>query len=268
MDRSRTDYTNANRTAWNQAAPYHATHNNERLLEQCKARDFVAFKGEILQTLKRVGVADKDIIQLCCNNGIETLSLHNMGAASCLGVDAAEAFLEHAREFVQVAGAHERVSFLHSDVYQLPDQLNQSFDMVLVTIGVLSWMPDLEGFFEVAQRLLKPGGHLVIEDMHPVLFMYDEDSEGGASSIQFSYFTNEVWKETVSLDYFSKVEYESSLHYSFMHRTDDILMAGINNNLQLKSFKELDYDISFFCSDLENSPTKPPLGFVMVMQKE
>jgi len=50
-----------------------------------------------------------------------------------------------------------------------------------------------------------------------------------------------------------------------MHRLDAILMAGINSGLTLQSFKELDYDISFFCSDLEESPTTPPLGFVMVM---
>ncbi len=52
-----------------------------------------------------------------------------------------------------------------------------------------------------------------------------------------------------------------------MHRLDQILMAGINNGLSLKSFKELDYDISFYCADLEHSPTTPPLGFVLVMEK-
>ncbi len=52
-----------------------------------------------------------------------------------------------------------------------------------------------------------------------------------------------------------------------MHRLDQVLMAGINAGLSLEYFKELDYDISFFCSDLEDSPIKPPLGFVMVMEK-
>ncbi|MFQ5610377.1 MAG: hypothetical protein ACE5F8_08940, partial [Woeseiaceae bacterium] len=61
-------------------------------------------------------------------------------------------------------------------------------------------------------------------------------------------------------------QYESPPHYSFMHRLDEILMAAVNCGLGLQSFKELDYDISFFCSDLEHSPTKPPLGFVMVME--
>jgi len=40
--------------------------------------------------------------------------------------------------------------------------------------------------------------------------------------------------------------------------------AAIGCEMQLSSFVELDYDISNFCSDLEHSPVKPPLGFVMV----
>ena len=38
----------------------------------------------------------------------------------------------------------------------------------------------------------------------------------------------------------------------------------IEHGLGLNYFRELDYDISNFCSDLEKSPCKPPLGFVMV----
>ena len=227
----------------------------------------MTFEGEILETLRRVGVEGKDIIQLCCNNGSETLSLRNMGARRCVGVDAAGEFLAHGREMVRIAGAENEVQLIQSDVYGLPDHLQVSFDMVLTTIGVLSWMPDLEEFFRITLNLLKPGGKLVMEEMHPVLFMYEPDPETGSSSIHYSYFTKEIWKETSGLDYYGWKEYDSLPNYSFMHRLDEILMAGINNGLTLVSFKELDYDISFFCTDLETSAVKPPLGFVMVMDK-
>ena len=45
-------------------------------------------------------------------------------------------------------------------------------------------------------------------------------------------------------------------------------MAVIGRGLQLSRFVELDYDISNFCSDLERSPVKPPLDFVMVMKAQ
>ena len=106
----------------------------------------------------------------------------------------------------------------------------------------------------------------MLEDMHPVLFMYEENPQTGSSAIEYSYFTDEVWEETTGLDYYGDETYDARPSYSFMHRLDEILMAGIDNGLQLKSFRELDYDISNFCSDLEHSANKPPLGFVMVME--
>jgi len=266
MTNTRDQYTHANRIAWNEAASRHAAQNNARLFTAFENSDHVTFEDDILETLLQVGVDGKSIIQLCCNNGVETLSLRNMGASRCVGVDAAEEFLAHGRQMIEQAGAEDQVELVHSDVYDLPRDLESSFDIVLTTVGVLSWMPDLEAFFQILQGLLKTGGKLVMEEMHPILFMYEPDTNGGKSSIQNSYFEDHVWKETTGLDYYGGEEYESSPNFSFMHRLDAILMAGINSGLTLQSFKELDYDISFFCSDLEKSPAKPPLGFVMVMQ--
>ncbi len=266
MTKTRDDYTTANRIAWNEAASRHAVHNNARLFVAFENPDHVTFENDILETLLRVDVRGKSVIQLCCNNGAETLSLRNMGATRCVGVDAAEEFLMHGEEMIKIAGAEGEVEFIHSDVYNLPEELNHSFDIVLITIGVLSWMPDLDEFFRVVRRLLKADGKLVMEDMHPILFMYEPNAESGKSSIEYSYFSQQVWKETTGLDYYGGEEYESQPNFSFMHRLDSILMAGVNSGLTLQSFKELDYDISFFCSDLEESPAKPPLGFVMVME--
>ena len=268
MRKSRKEYTDANRLAWDEVASRHAAHNNPALFEAVKDPAFVSLEGDILHTLQRVGVAGKHIIQLGCNNGRETLSLRNLGAARCVGVDASVEFLEHGREMVRLAGAQDQVEFVEADVYDLPTEFNGAFDMVLVTIGVISWMPELKPFFEVIRGLLKPGGKLVMEEMHPVLFMYEEDADSGVSTVQYSYFSGEVWEETSGLDYYSHETYQSAPNYSFMHRLDEILMAGIDSHLNLEHFVELDYDISNFCSDLELNPVRPPLGFVMVMNAQ
>lgn len=69
MSKSRTDYTAANRIAWNEAAPRHAVHNNTGYFEAFKNPGYISFEGEILDTLRAVDVRDKRIIQLCWNNG-------------------------------------------------------------------------------------------------------------------------------------------------------------------------------------------------------
>lgn len=80
------------------------------------------------------------------------------------------------RELARAAG-HSEVEFVVTDVYDIPSYHADTFDLVLVTVGVLSWMPDLPGFFEVASSLVRRGGHLLIEDIHPVLMMFEEGSE-------------------------------------------------------------------------------------------
>lgn len=266
MRKSRKQYTEANRIAWDEVAPRHAAHNNAGLREAVRSPDYVSFDGEILATLQAVGVAGKDIIQLGCNNARETLSLRNMGAARCVGVDASAAFLAHGRELVRIAAAGDRVELLEADIYELPARFAGAFDRVLVTIGVIGWMPDLKAFFEVVRGLLKPGGLLVMQEMHPVLLMYEEDPQGGPSVPRHSYFGAQVWEETGGLDYYGHETYASKPNYSFMYRLDEILTAGIDCGLDLRRFTELDVDISNLCSDLEHSPVKPPLGFVMVMR--
>jgi SAM-dependent methyltransferase len=265
MRKTRKEYTDANRVAWDEAAAKHAAHNNAALFAAARDPDFVCLQGEILNTLQQVGVDAKQIIQLGCNNARETLSLRNLGAARCVGVDASAEFLAHGHELIRIAGAEAQVELVEADIYELPQKFAAEFDLVLVTIGVISWLPDLKAFFEVVRSLLKPGGQLVMQEMHPVLFMYEEDPDGGVSVPRYSYFSGEVWEETSGLDYYANETYESAPNYSFMHRLDEILMAAIASDLQLSRFVELDYDISNFCSDLEHSPVKPPLGFVMVM---
>ena len=268
MRKTRKQYTEANRIAWDEAAPRHAAHNNAALFAAVRDPSYLSFSGEILATLQAVGVAGKQVIQLGCNNARETLSLRNLGAARCVGIDASAEFLAHGRELLRIAGAAAEVELVEADVYQLPPEYTDAFDMVLVTIGVISWMPDLDAFFEVVSGLLQPGGQLVMEEMHPVLLMYEDDADSGISSPRYSYFSNEIWEETSGLDYYGHETYDSAPNYSFMHRLDEILMAGINSGLRLRRFSELDHDISNFCSDLEHSPVKPPLGLVMVMSKD
>ena len=116
--------------------------------------------------------------------------------------------------------------------------------------------------------MLKPGGYLLSEEMHPVLLMYEPNPAGGPSTIAHSYFKKEPWKDTDGLDYYGGGTYDAKPAYSFQHTMSSILMAGIDNGLSLRHMVELDFDISYFCPDLEDLEANPPLGFTMVMQKE
>jgi hypothetical protein len=136
LRKTRKEYTGANRIAWDEAAAKHAAHNNATLFAAARDPGYVRFEGEILHTLQQPGVDAGHVIQLDCNNGRETLSLRNPGAARCVG-DAYAEFLAHGRELIHVAGAEGQVELVEADIYDLPQELMGRFDMVLVTIGVL-----------------------------------------------------------------------------------------------------------------------------------
>jgi SAM-dependent methyltransferase len=155
MTRTHRDYVDANRAAWNASAPHHRRAAwYEGILKGFAKPGHLCLDDILTGRLLALDVAGKDVAQLCCNNGREILSVKNLGAGTCVGFDQAGAFLEQAEEFRATGGIDCR--FVETDVYRVPSDFDASFDIVLITIGVLGWMPDLPGFFAVASRLLRP----------------------------------------------------------------------------------------------------------------
>ncbi len=262
----RREFTAANREAWDQVAAVHGEINQARLVEAFSKPGYSTLARHIVDRLDEIGVQGKSVAQLCCNNGRELLSLKNLGAGRCVGFDASSAFIDQARELANVSG-HTDVEFVTTDVYEIPSEKTGPYDIVMTTIGVLSWMPDLSGLFDVMAHLTRPAGHLLIEETHPVVLMYEEGKGDAPSYLKYSYFKQDPWEETTSLDYYARTEYRSKPHYSFQHTLSDIVMAGIDADFELRHFTELDYDISRFCADLERAEARPPLGMTMVWQK-
>ncbi len=260
------DYVRANRDAWNEAAPRHASHNQDRLKKLLAAGGYNHLADEVIAMLDRIGVAGKSVVQVGCNNGIDLLSVKGMGAEECLGIDQADAFLEQARELAAAAG-ESRVKFLQANVYGLPQELAGQFDIAMTTIGVIGWMPDLSGFFDAVTLLVKPGGYWVMEEMHPVLLMYEEDPGGGASRPTYSYFTKEPYVEKHGLDYFGHEKYDASPAYSFTYTMAEVINAGLAAGLELLSMAEVGRNISNYCEDLETAHATPPMGLYLLWRR-
>ncbi len=94
----RKNFTDANREAWDEAAPLHRGQNMESLLAAFRTPGYSCLDEIETERIQALGVAGKDVAQLCCNNGRELLSVKNMGAARCVGFDGAKGFIEQARE--------------------------------------------------------------------------------------------------------------------------------------------------------------------------
>lgn len=265
-DEERSRFTAANRDAWDEAAAVHAELNQAALLERFAEPGYCSLDEHCVERLRGIGVAGKSVAQVCCNNGRDLISVRNMGAGRCVGFDASERFLEQARELAHAAG-HDDVEFIATDAYDIPRHHDDTHDLVMTTIGVVCWMPDLPTFFRVLAGLTKAGGHLFMEETHPVLAMYEDGRDGEPSRPAFSYFRREPWVESDGLDYFTGARRASKTRYEFPHTLAEIVMSAIDAGFVLRHFAELDYDISGFCADLEHAGAKPPMGMTMVWHK-
>jgi SAM-dependent methyltransferase len=259
------DVTTANREAWDEAAPLHRVQNMASLIEAFSTPGHSCLDPIETARLEALGVAGADVVQLCCNNGRELVSVKAMGAARCVGIDGAPGFVDQAREIAAAAGLD--CEFLCTDIYEVPSRLDAGFDIATVTIGVLSWMPDLGRFFAVAARLLRPGGALFVYEQHPIMMMVEPGGPDAPVAWDYSYFKPDMFVEDTGLDYYGGGTYRSKPLYSFQHTMAQIIMAGVDNGLVLEHFEELPAHISNTWYNVEHQGPHLPMSFTLVMRK-
>jgi ubiquinone/menaquinone biosynthesis C-methylase UbiE/cytosine/adenosine deaminase-related metal-dependent hydrolase len=106
-------------------------------------------------------IANRDVLDVGCGTGRWLQLLSPLSPNSLTGIDPSPAMLAHARTRLAPS-----VTLHQSDATQLP-RPDRSTDLILASF-VLSYLPDLPCFAAECARILRPGGHLLLSDMHPV----------------------------------------------------------------------------------------------------
>ena len=257
--------TEANRAAWNEAAPIHEAQNLHQLKTDFANPRHTCLDAIEVNELNRIGVQNKSVAQICCNNGRELISVERMGAAKCVGFEGAEAFVDQAYQIAEAAGS--QCSFVCTNIYDIEQQYEQQFDLVTITIGVLCWMPDLERLFQKLARLMKPGAALFIYEQHPIIDMVEPGPADHPVHWDYSYFSTEPWVETDGLDYYSGKSYQSKPLTSFHHKLSDIITAALECGLSVEKFEELPGHISNNWWNLESQGPRVPMSFILTLRR-
>ncbi|WP_264211072.1 class I SAM-dependent methyltransferase [Leisingera thetidis] len=257
----------ANRRAWDDSARLHRDNASWRALTAGFAvPGYSTFDATMTRTLEGLRLQGQSGVQIGCNNGRETLSLAAFGAERCLGIDQSAEFLKQAEILKGIAGSD--CEFLCSDIYALPPGVRRGFDFAVITIGVLNWMPDLGRFFQAVTGLLRPGGRLVIYETHPVLEMFEPESETPHLPA-YSYFSTAPTVAEQAITYDGSSGQAAPPSYWYSHTMSGIVMAVIRSGMAITGFEEHPHSNRETCFDVyENRQAQVPMSFTLAAVRE
>ena len=223
----------ANRRRWSEMAEIHAG------VESYGVDAFLDGQTT-LNHVEREEVGDvsgKSLLHLMCHFGLDTLSWAREGAA-VTGVDFAGAAVETARELAAEADLDAR--FVCADVYDVPDRIEERFDVVFLSYGVLDFLPDLDELAAVAASRLEPGGCFYMIENHPVASMLDEIDEDGWGHFAYPYFHSAEPHRYVDDSTYADPEatLEHDVTYNWDHGLGDVINALLSAGLELEFVHE------------------------------
>ena len=186
-------------------------------------------------------VAGKSLVHLQCHIGLDTLCWARRGA-QVTGLDFSPQALHEARRFARQLEIHD-AQFVVAHLSDAVDRLeSETFDIVYTGRGALCWLPDMDEWAGICAHLLKLGGTLYLEEVHPVLSTLDVvTNNSGSKTLQFSYhpFQSEPFSEESSGTY-ADPEADTGMQTSHYwdHSFGDILNALISHGFQLDLLNE------------------------------
>ncbi|MBA2745726.1 MAG: methyltransferase domain-containing protein [Flavisolibacter sp.] len=223
-------YFEANKKLWNQKTPVHKDS------DFYDVPSFLDGKSSLNAVeLNELGdIKGKKILHLQCHFGMDSLSLARMGA-SVTGVDFSDAAINEARALNEKLGLD--VQFICANIYDLPSELNDQFDIVFTSYGVIGWLPDLDKWASVINAFLKPGGFFYMVEFHPVVWMFDDEF----IEIKYYYDNRELIVIDAEGTYADNGAPIKAKEYSWNHSISEVLNALIHAGLKLEHFNEYSY---------------------------
>lgn len=215
-------------------------------------------------------VSGKSILHLQCHFGQDSISLSRMGA-KVTGIDLSDKAIESANEMAKLT--HQNTRFICCDLYDLPNHLDEKFDVIFSSYGTIGWLPDLEKWAEIVQHFLKPNGQFIFVEFHPVVWMFDDRFQ----NIAYNYFNSGPIIETLTGSYVDReadMELES---ITWNHSLSEVIQNLTEKGLKIDNFQEFDYSpYDCFEETIEFEPhkyrikhlgNKIPLVFALVATK-
>ena len=223
-------YFDANKELWNQRTTIH---------KDSSFYDKVGFKeGKNALTaieLKELNdVSGKKMLHLQCHFGMDSLNWARLGA-TVTGIDISDVAIKEARQLNDELGMNAK--FICCNVYDLKEHLDEKFDIVFTSYGVVGWLPDMDKWAEIISYYLKPGGIFYMAEFHPVIWMFDDEF----THVKYPYNNQEVIITDSVGTYTDRTAEINAKEYGWNHSLSEVLNALIDHGLRVDHFNEFMY---------------------------
>ncbi|SDS74937.1 Methyltransferase domain-containing protein [Friedmanniella luteola] len=172
----------ANRAVWEAASAKHVREFDELLEDGRRGGSLVPVELAVLAPLLAPAPL---VVHLQSGHGLDDLDLVRHGARGVVGVDYST---------VAAGAAQQRSALLTSPCHYVVAEVPRvplasgCTDLVYTGKGALIWMRDLDAWAREVARLLRPGGHLVVHEAHPLVPLWTWDADEPRVRPDRSYF--------------------------------------------------------------------------------
>jgi SAM-dependent methyltransferase len=229
------DYRRANQALWNEYTRVNSTSQMYDL------DGFKAGRNSLhpLEIGELGSVQEKSLLHLQCHFGMDTLTWARLGA-QVTGIDFSPKAIELARSLAAELNIPAR--FIQSDLYDLPNQLHETFDIVFTSYGVLTWLSDIPRWAKIAASYVKPGGTFYIAEIHPVSYIFSDQADHFEPELD--YFKPDVMEFTSETSYSGPTPLKEPLKsYEWNYPLGTVVSSLIDAGLHLEFLHEFPYAV-------------------------
>ena len=142
--------------------------------------------------------------------------------------------LRRVRELAERVGVE--VETVETDSRALPESLHGRFDLVYVTVGAICWIDDLDLWMRQVALALRPGGRLVMVEIHPTYQMIDSRVPDLVVDFPYGGGTGVTYVGTGT--YADPTSTITSTTTSYAHSIADIVMGALRAGLVTELLEE------------------------------
>lgn len=180
-------------------------------------------------------VKGKTLLHLQCHFGQDTLSWSRLGA-KCTGIDLSSEGIKKAKLLNDELGLE--ATFIESNLYDVPKNVDGKFDIVFASYGVTGWLPDLKTWGKIIASKLKTGGVFYIIEFHPIVWMFDFLQT--PPKLTYPYIQSEAIYEEYKGTYTNRDAEIISKEYGWNHGLGEIVTALTDAGLQIEFLHEFE----------------------------